>query len=129
VTSIGDTIDINSDGDGDFTMNSFSDDDDFLDDGDDDSPFASKPRKGKGKNKAKGNAKGKAKAQSTGRISARAGFDGSSFAGENPKVMLISLKAGALGLNLTVANNVYLWDTYVIVFSPNLTLVSYSMDP
>ncbi|EIN11511.1 hypothetical protein PUNSTDRAFT_111629 [Punctularia strigosozonata HHB-11173 SS5] len=27
----------------------------------------------------------------------------------NPKVMLISLKAGALGLNLTVANNVYLW--------------------
>ncbi|KAI9442268.1 SNF2 family N-terminal domain-containing protein [Lactarius indigo] len=29
--------------------------------------------------------------------------------GVNPKVMLISLKAGALGLNLTVANNVYLW--------------------
>jgi SWI/SNF-related matrix-associated actin-dependent regulator of chromatin subfamily A3 len=28
--------------------------------------------------------------------------------GVNPKVMLISLKAGALGLNLTVANNVYL---------------------
>ncbi|KAL1741859.1 SNF2 family N-terminal domain-containing protein [Schizophyllum fasciatum] len=27
----------------------------------------------------------------------------------NPRVMLISLKAGALGLNLTVANNVYLW--------------------
>ncbi|KAJ3989960.1 SNF2 family N-terminal domain-containing protein [Lentinula detonsa] len=27
----------------------------------------------------------------------------------NPAVMLISLKAGALGLNLTVANNVYLW--------------------
>ncbi len=26
----------------------------------------------------------------------------------NPKVMLISLKAGALGLNLTVANNIYL---------------------
>ena len=26
----------------------------------------------------------------------------------NPKVMLISLKAGALGLNLTVANNVFL---------------------
>lgn len=33
-----------------------------------------------------------------------------SFAGslDIPKVMLISLKAGALGLNLTVANNVYL---------------------
>lgn len=30
--------------------------------------------------------------------------------GANPKVMLISLKAGALGLNLTVANNVYLMD-------------------
>ncbi|KAI0305630.1 SNF2 family N-terminal domain-containing protein [Multifurca ochricompacta] len=27
----------------------------------------------------------------------------------NPRVMLISLKAGALGLNLTVANNIYLW--------------------
>ncbi|TFK26482.1 hypothetical protein FA15DRAFT_667364 [Coprinopsis marcescibilis] len=30
----------------------------------------------------------------------------------NPKVMLISLKAGALGLNLTVANNVYLMDPW-----------------
>lgn len=28
--------------------------------------------------------------------------------GVNPKVLLISLKAGALGLNLTVANNVFL---------------------
>ena len=27
---------------------------------------------------------------------------------DNPKVLLLSLKAGALGLNLTVANNVYL---------------------
>jgi hypothetical protein len=26
----------------------------------------------------------------------------------NPKVMLLSLKAGAFGLNLTVANNIYL---------------------
>uniref|UniRef100_A0A0W0FH49 Uncharacterized protein n=1 Tax=Moniliophthora roreri TaxID=221103 RepID=A0A0W0FH49_MONRR len=33
---------------------------------------------------------------------------------ENPAVMLISLKAGALGLNLTVANNVYLMDPYVL---------------
>ncbi|KAH8828492.1 SNF2 family N-terminal domain-containing protein [Flagelloscypha sp. PMI_526] len=31
---------------------------------------------------------------------------------ENPQVMLISLKAGALGLNLTVANNVYLMDPW-----------------
>lgn len=30
----------------------------------------------------------------------------------NPKVMLISLKSGALGLNLTVANNVYLMDPW-----------------
>jgi SWI/SNF-related matrix-associated actin-dependent regulator of chromatin subfamily A3 len=27
---------------------------------------------------------------------------------QNPKVMLLSLKAGAFGLNLTVANNIYL---------------------
>lgn len=32
--------------------------------------------------------------------------------GVNPPVMLISLKAGALGLNLTVANNVYLMDPW-----------------
>lgn len=63
-------------------------DDEFVDD--DDKP------KGKGKKEAKA-------------------FDdlyftrsGSSSADVNPKVMLISLKAGALGLNLTVANNVYL---------------------
>ncbi|KAF9451964.1 hypothetical protein P691DRAFT_772701 [Macrolepiota fuliginosa MF-IS2] len=31
---------------------------------------------------------------------------------ENPRIMLISLKAGALGLNLTVANNVYLMDPW-----------------
>ncbi|KAG7446219.1 uncharacterized protein BT62DRAFT_103756 [Guyanagaster necrorhizus] len=30
----------------------------------------------------------------------------------NPKVMLLSLKAGALGLNLTVANNVFLMDPW-----------------
>lgn len=35
-----------------------------------------------------------------------------SDAQENPCVMLISLKAGALGLNLTVANNVYLMDPW-----------------
>lgn len=36
-------------------------------------------------------------------------FDMSPSTKVNPKVMLISLKAGALGLNLTVANNVYLY--------------------
>jgi SWI/SNF-related matrix-associated actin-dependent regulator of chromatin subfamily A3 len=103
VTSHEDSIEIDDD-DADFTMNGVSDDDDFLDDDNDDSGFSSKPRKGKGKSKAEG----KAKAKSTTRTNLRAAFNGSSFAGENPKVMLISLKAGALGLNLTVANNVYL---------------------
>lgn len=32
--------------------------------------------------------------------------------GNNPKVLLLSLKAGALGLNLTVANNVFLMDPW-----------------
>lgn len=43
--------------------------------------------------------KGKAKSSLVDTLKSRA---------DNPKVMLISLKAGALGLNLTVANNVYL---------------------
>jgi SWI/SNF-related matrix-associated actin-dependent regulator of chromatin subfamily A3 len=98
-----DPIDHDDNNDADF-MVGIADDDDFLDDEDDDRAFSSKRRKGTGKTKGKG----KGKAKSTGRISARAGFNGASFAGENPKVMLISLKAGALGLNLTVANNVYL---------------------
>ena len=84
----------------------FTDDDDFLDDSEDETAWSKK-----GKGKAKSRVKGKAKATFT--------------SGENPKVMLISLKgkfrsmmpdsfliflilAGALGLNLTVANNVYL---------------------
>ncbi|KAJ7901958.1 SNF2 family N-terminal domain-containing protein [Mycena olivaceomarginata] len=69
-------------------------DSDFLDDDDADDTVWSKK-----KGKAKGKGKQKAKASS---YTART-------AGGNPKVMLISLKAGALGLNLTVANNVYLW--------------------
>ncbi|KII92184.1 hypothetical protein PLICRDRAFT_133581 [Plicaturopsis crispa FD-325 SS-3] len=102
------------DGDDDFVMTAAGedDDDDFLDDEDDDGAFASKSRKGKGKGKAKAKGKGKAKAKAGSRASIRAGVDGSSFAGENPRVMLISLKAGALGLNLTVANNVYLMDPW-----------------
>ena len=39
--------------------------------------------------------------------STSAAYD-SAISGAIPRVMLISLKAGALGLNLTVANNVYL---------------------
>ncbi|KAJ7076375.1 SNF2 family N-terminal domain-containing protein [Mycena belliarum] len=71
------------------------DDSDFLDDEDDDSIYAKKNKKDKGKRKGKG------KATYTAGPS-----------GENPKVMLISLKAGALGLNLTVANNVFLMDPW-----------------
>ena len=97
MVSLEDSVDIDDN-------NGIADDDDFLDDEDDDRAFSSKRRNGTGKTKGKG----KGKAKSTGRISARAGFNGASFVGENPKVMLISLKAGALGLNLTVANNVYL---------------------
>lgn len=57
------------------------------------------------------NKKGKGKAK--GKSRAAAGYDiapvrATAMKGINPKVMLISLKAGALGLNLTVANNIYL---------------------
>ena len=55
--------------------------------------------------KGKGNAKGKSKAAARNDF-ATAGA--TAMNGINPKVMLISLKAGALGLNLTVANNIYL---------------------
>ncbi|VDB95911.1 unnamed protein product [Peniophora sp. CBMAI 1063] len=79
------------------------DDDDFIDDEDDDSAFASKSKKGKGKAKSKG--KGKA-------ARPRKATYAHLPSGRNPKVMLISLKAGALGLNLTVANNVYLMDPW-----------------
>ncbi len=80
------------------------DDDDFVaqvgfdsDDGADGPPTRNK--------KGKGKAKGKSKA------AARYDFAPAGAAamnGINPKIMLISLKAGALGLNLTVANNIYL---------------------
>ncbi|KIK94979.1 hypothetical protein PAXRUDRAFT_141720 [Paxillus rubicundulus Ve08.2h10] len=74
-------------------------DSDFKDD------FSSQVKKTNGKaKKAKG--KGKARAKP---VSARAMFDSSAFDGEVPRVMLISLKAGALGLNLTAANNVFMW--------------------
>lgn len=69
--------------------------DSFIDDSDYENFKSSAIRKSKSKSK------GKAKATST-------TFEPIMPAGENPKVMLISLKAGALGLNLTVANNVYL---------------------
>ena len=85
--------------DSDFTMTIDEDDDvDFLDD-EDSTAFSTKASK-KGKGKGKGKAAVKSKKGAT--------YDGLSLDDANPKVMLISLKAGALGLNLTVANNVYL---------------------
>jgi hypothetical protein len=57
------------------------------------------------------NKKGKGKAKGKSKAATRSDFAPVGVAamnGINPKVMLISLKAGALGLNLTVANNIYL---------------------
>ncbi|KIP02391.1 hypothetical protein PHLGIDRAFT_297330 [Phlebiopsis gigantea 11061_1 CR5-6] len=95
-------IDLASDNeqDEDFVMNgSGEEDDDFIVDEDEDE----RPKKGKGKGKAKGKGKTAAKSKPAAKPDHSA-LDN----GVNPKVMLISLKAGALGLNLTVANNVYL---------------------
>ncbi|KAI0688029.1 SNF2 family N-terminal domain-containing protein [Cytidiella melzeri] len=87
-----DVIEIDDDDDANFIVGDDEEEDDFIV-GDDDRPT---------KKKVKGMAKGKTRATP---ISI-------GYGGENPKVMLISLKAGALGLNLTVANNVYLMDPW-----------------
>ena len=50
----------------------------------------------------------KGKSKKKGKAKATQCFNGAWGDRSNPKVMLISLKAGALGLNLTVANNVFL---------------------
>ena len=78
------------------------------DDNDDDN--APKAEWSRSKAKAKGKGKGKAKARVVLDSDEEAEAEEREFvtSGSNPKVMLISLKAGALGLNLTVANNVYL---------------------
>lgn len=96
VLSDGDAAD--DDLDDDFVVGGEVDeDDDFIDDEEE------QPAKRKGK--GKGKAKGKRKATPASKTSS--GYC-TPASGTNPKVMLISLKAGALGLNLTVANNVYL---------------------
>lgn len=85
--------------DDDFVMDdNQADDDDFIDDSDDE-PSRAASKKGKGK------AKGKKKTTAPSRTLTPSNTRSDEV---NPRVMLISLKAGALGLNLTVANNVYL---------------------
>ncbi|TFK94573.1 hypothetical protein K466DRAFT_509225 [Polyporus arcularius HHB13444] len=107
-TVIDDIFNDDKDKDDDFVMDDDDqdDDDDFIDDDDDDTPFRTQSKKGKGKAKSKPKAKKRVSIPST------PALDGSQFDGVNPRVMLISLKAGALGLNLTVANNVYLMDPW-----------------
>ncbi|KAF9222676.1 hypothetical protein BS17DRAFT_708165 [Gyrodon lividus] len=85
--------------DSDFVVENDVDDDEFED------AISTRVKKSNGKAKAKG----KCKARVTPVASAKPAIDGSAFYGEVPRVLLISLKAGALGLNLTVANNVFLW--------------------
>jgi SWI/SNF-related matrix-associated actin-dependent regulator of chromatin subfamily A3 len=86
------------------------DDDDFVLEMDVESDNDVDGARARGK-KGKGKAKGKSKARTRSRVASvgDAILNGSSISnGVNPKIMLISLKAGALGLNLTVANNIYL---------------------
>ncbi|KAH9961307.1 SNF2 family N-terminal domain-containing protein [Russula dissimulans] len=94
-----DAMSINSDDDDDFVPQLDIDNDDDAD--------GARTRSKKGKAKAKGKGKGKAAAQSQ-----LGSLKDTATNGVNPKIMLISLKAGALGLNLTVANNIYLMDPW-----------------
>ncbi|KAF9024848.1 hypothetical protein BDZ89DRAFT_1068783 [Hymenopellis radicata] len=80
-----------------------SDNDDFVVSDSDDDSYTRKKLKGKGKAKPKSKSKGKTFLERE---------DLAFGSGENPKVLLLSLKAGALGLNLTVANNVFLMDPW-----------------
>ncbi|KAG6378256.1 putative DNA repair protein rad5 [Boletus reticuloceps] len=89
------TVEDDEDGnDSDFVAGNDTDDDDFDED------ISTRVKKNKGKGKAKA-------IPVTKQV-----FDASAFYKENPKVLLISLKAGALGLNLTVANHVFLMDPW-----------------
>lgn len=85
-------------------------DDDFVPgmDADNDDGVGGAPTQSKsGKTKAKGKGKAATRSHLT-PVEDTAAYRTSITNGVNPKVMLISLKAGALGLNLTVANNIYL---------------------
>ncbi|KAG1751540.1 SNF2 family N-terminal domain-containing protein [Suillus paluster] len=89
---------------------SFIVDDADDDDNDFEEDISTRAKKGKGKSKPRN--KGKAKARYGLAASQKTRFDGSAFGIRIPRVMLISLKAGALGLNLTAANNVFLMDPW-----------------
>ncbi|KAI0690203.1 SNF2 family N-terminal domain-containing protein [Cerioporus squamosus] len=105
-TVIDDIFNDDNDKDDDFVMSDDDqdDDDDFIDDEDDDAPPRTQSKKGKPKPKPKGTKKAS--------LPSTPALDSTQFDDVNPRVMLISLKAGALGLNLTVANNVYLMDPW-----------------
>ncbi|TBU43646.1 SNF2 family N-terminal domain-containing protein [Dichomitus squalens] len=100
-------IDDGADGDYELDDDEQDNDDDFISD-DEDHLASRRTKSNKGKGEGKGEAKGK---KSCGTISEPTPSNPDSD-GVNPRVMLISLKAGALGLNLTVANNVYLMDPW-----------------
>ncbi|KAI9572249.1 SNF2 family N-terminal domain-containing protein [Boletus coccyginus] len=97
LTPVEDDEDVTN-GDGSDFVPGDDDDDDFEED------ISTRIKKGKAKENLR---KGKFRAKAIPPV--KQVFDGSAFYGKNPKVMLISLKAGALGLNLTVANHVFLW--------------------
>ena len=100
INDIDDENNVATDGaDRDFVNGASDSGDSFLDDDEDSLTWT---KKGKSRPKGKGKGKGKAKASNPKAFRRES-------SGEVPRVMLISLKAGALGLNLTVANNVYLY--------------------
>ena len=90
--------------DSDFVAGDDGDDSDFMEEDEDERP--SKKMRAKGK--------GKAVAKDPIEDDLPLSLNGSSFGKQNPRVMLISLKAGALGLNLTVANNVFLYVVFPV---------------
>ncbi|KAG8213634.1 snf2 family protein [Butyriboletus roseoflavus] len=100
--------------DSDFVVGNDTDDDDDFDE--DISTRVQKSKAKESRNKGKGKAKAIAAVKQV--------FDGSAFCGVNPKVMLISLKAGALGLNLTVANHVFLMDPRVSKVRPLIDAIA-----
>jgi SWI/SNF-related matrix-associated actin-dependent regulator of chromatin subfamily A3 len=124
-SSASDVIDLvaDDDADADFVAPAHKEDDDnfIVDDSEDDQP----KRKDKGRSKGKAMAKARGKRKAASKLK----FDDSLADSVNPKVMLISLKAGALGLNLTVANNVYLYVLFSWLHDLPADRAFFSMDP